>query len=124
MQAAAALAARLGAELSGLFIGDPRLMRFAALPLAAEVLRSSGRERDITPDRVAQELVMRARRITRERVEVAGTRGVRYAPVAARAHWEAEVLERAEQVDLLLVGKRAGASSWPRARWVLWPHGW
>lgn len=37
LEAAAALAGRVGAELMGLFMEDPGLLRFAALPFASEI---------------------------------------------------------------------------------------
>lgn len=108
VQAGTALAARLRAELGGVFVHDPRLQRLAALPGAAEVLRGSGLARDITPDALARELIAQVRRIADELAEHAGALGLSSEPRLAQVRSEAELATQVEQADLLLVGKRAG----------------
>ena len=49
-EAAAALAARLHAELEGVFVQDIDLARLAALPIGREIQFLTGRGRDFTAD--------------------------------------------------------------------------
>lgn len=71
-EAAAALAARAGAELMGLFVEDPDLLQFAALPFAREIGGASAARRDL--DVASVERALRALALDAERM-LAGTAG-------------------------------------------------
>ena len=66
LEAAAALAARVGAELTGLFLEDDSLLRFAALPFAREIGLASAARRATgvgAMERALQALAREARRM-------------------------------------------------------------
>lgn len=66
LEAAAALAGRIGAELTGLFVEDATLLRFAALPFAREIGFASAARRSTGVDameRSLQALAGEARRV-------------------------------------------------------------
>lgn len=65
LAAAAALAARAGAELLGLFIEDPALLDFAALPLAHEIGLASAARRPLEAAALARLLRAQAREAER-----------------------------------------------------------
>lgn len=56
LEAAAALAARIGAELTGLFVEDATLLRFAGLPFARVIGFSSAARRDTGVEAMARSL--------------------------------------------------------------------
>ncbi len=107
IRAGGVLAARLRAELGGVFVHDPRLHHLADLPGTVEVLRGSGRVRDITPDALARELATQVQRIAGELAAHTAAPGVS-GPVLAQVRSQAELAGQIEGADLLLVGKRAG----------------
>lgn len=63
--AVARLARDLGAELLGLFLQDEALLRFAALPFAAEVGFASAATRGIDPERLERALRVQAASLER-----------------------------------------------------------
>ena len=92
LEAAAALAARTGAELMGLFVEDPELLQFAALPFAREIGGASAARRDL--DVASVERSLRTLALEAERM-LAGTAG------RSAVQWSFRVA-RGVLVDVLL----------------------
>ena len=121
LEAVAALAARTGAELVGLFVEDPDLLQFAALPFAREIGGASAARRGL--DVASVERSLRALAVEAERM-LAGTAGrsaVRWSFRVARGVLldvllaaAADLHEREREIRLLLLG--GGAS--PAGRWA------
>jgi len=122
LEAAAALAARTGAELVGLFVENPELLQFAALPFAREIGGASAARRGL--DVASVERSLRALALEAERM-LAGTAGrsaVRWSFRVARgvlvevllaAAADPPAADPGEEIRLLLLGD--GES--PAARW-------
>ena len=108
LHAAARLAASLQAELHGLFIQDMGLLRFAELPVAAEVVRDSATGRNVEPGRLERELQAQAARMSRELASAAERLNVRWSLETTRGGVETEVLAAFEQADLLIVNRKTG----------------
>jgi hypothetical protein len=73
LEAAADLAARLHAELVGLFVEDANLLRSAALPFVREINLASGQWQNFDPEAVERDMRVRAAR-ARELLEAAARR--------------------------------------------------
>jgi hypothetical protein len=97
LRAAAALAAELEAELLGLFVEDPDLLSFAALPFARELCFTSATQRAL--DRPAMERSLRALAAELERACAAAMRGaaVPWAFRSTRGSLAAGLLAAAEE---------------------------
>lgn len=108
LRAVAALAARLQAELHGLFILDANLTRFAELPCATEVISSSAAARNIDPAVLRKDLQRQIDKVSRALASIAQQQNVRWSFETAGGHVESEVLARLEQADLLIVNRRTG----------------
>jgi nucleotide-binding universal stress UspA family protein len=65
LEAAAELAARLKAELAGLFVEDINLVRLAGLPFAREIRYPSATIQQLDSPRLEQELKVQATRMRR-----------------------------------------------------------
>jgi nucleotide-binding universal stress UspA family protein len=104
LAAAASLAARLGAELAGLFVEDEDLLRLAALPFG-DVVRTAGGGRERL-DPASTEAALRALAArAREAVErIASARRVSCSFRVARGSVVREVLSAAEAADLVVLG--------------------
>jgi len=104
LEAAAALAARLHAELEGIFVQDVDLARLAALPIGREIQFLTGQSRDFTADELdAQNREQEAR--ARQAIAAAAARAhVAHAFRVARGQVNAEVISAARGADLLIVG--------------------
>ncbi len=104
LAAAAELAARLGAELAGLFVEDEELLRLAALPFAQVVRATSGARERLDP--VSAEAALRAFAArARDALErTASVRRVEYTFRVARGSVVREVLAAADGADLLVLG--------------------
>jgi nucleotide-binding universal stress UspA family protein len=104
LAAAALLAARLGAELAGLFVEDEDLLRLAALPFGG-VVRTAGGGREQL-DRDSAEAALRAvASHAREVLErAASTHRVTCSFRVARGAVVREVLAAAEAADLVVLG--------------------
>jgi hypothetical protein len=112
LEAAAALAARTGAELVGLFVEDIELLQFAALPFAHEIGGASAARRSL--DVASVERSLRALAAEAERM-LAGTAGrcdVRWSFRVARgvlvdvllAAADLPAIAPGEEIRLLLLG--------------------
>jgi hypothetical protein len=105
---AAELAATLKAELRVLYIQDMGLMRFAELPIAAEVITYTASERRVDRVRLEREMEARAKRISRELAELAEQRHVRWSFKTVRGLGESEILAASEHADMLIVNRKMG----------------
>jgi nucleotide-binding universal stress UspA family protein len=112
--AAAALAARLGAELLGLFVEDEDLLRLAALPFAGVVRIPSGVREPLDRERAEAELRAVGARARDALARAAASGRLSFTFVVARGRVVAEVLAASERVDLLVLGtggsRRSGAA--------------
>jgi nucleotide-binding universal stress UspA family protein len=108
LQSAAELAATLQAELRVLYIQDMGLMRFAELPIAAEVITFTACERRVNRARLEREMEARAKRISRELAQLAEQRQVRWSFKTVRGQGESEILAASEHADLLIVNRKTG----------------
>ena len=101
---AAALAARLGASLEGIFVRDPELLQLARLPLALETGLASARRRRLSS--TALERVWRAREHSmRNALEAAGSRWqIHTSMQVIQGPVESELLRVAGDADLLAFG--------------------
>lgn len=104
VEAAAALAARLEAELLGLFVEDINLLRLAALPFAREVGFLSAATRRL--DSAGMERALRAQAARAEAVllEAAERRNVRCSFRVVRGEVTAQLLAATQDIDLVAVG--------------------
>jgi nucleotide-binding universal stress UspA family protein len=105
LEAAADLAARLEAELVGMFVEDINLLRLAELPFAREVGIFSGTRRRLDSGQVQRQLQAQAERARRaleghaRRVQVHWTFQVTRGVVAS------ELLSAASEADLVILGR-------------------
>ncbi len=119
LSAAAALAARLGADLEGLFVEDVNLLRAAGFPFASQLSLPSGARHKL--DRLAIEVELRAlATAAREAIAAAAQRlHLGWSFRVARGHVSVELLEAACKADVLVLGRtsyRLGAAPGETAR--------
>ncbi|HTN53059.1 MAG TPA: universal stress protein [Anaeromyxobacter sp.] len=100
---AAALAGRLGSELTGLFVEDEDLLRLATLPFGA-VVRPGGEEERLDPDAAERALRALAAHAREELERAAASHRVACSFRVARGRVAREVLAAAEGVDLVVLG--------------------
>jgi hypothetical protein len=125
LRAAAALAARAGGELLGLFIEDPWLLEFAALPVAHEIGLASASRRPLETRALARLLRAQSAEAERRLASAAEAQSVpwqfriqREAAAAALMDAALEAFGEAlrEELRLLLVGERESLlERWARA---------
>lgn len=113
---AAALAARLDAELEALFVEDEDLLRFAALPFAGEVGFASARRRPLRDQDIERTLRARAARSRAALVTSAGRTHVRWTFRVARGQITAQVTAAAVEADFVTLALGAGSLSWMHSR--------
>jgi len=113
---AAALAARLDAELEALFVEDEALLRFAALPFAGEVGFASARRRPLHDQDIERMLQARAARSRAALVAYAGRTPVRWTFRVARGELTTQVTAAAVEADFVTLVIGAGAMSWMHIR--------
>jgi len=108
LEAAAALAARLDAELVGLFVEDVDLLHFAALPFAHEIGFGSAARRPL--DLAAMELQLRAlgAEVRQMLEQTAARSSLRWSFRVARGSPAAELLAAAAEADLVLAAAGLG----------------
>jgi nucleotide-binding universal stress UspA family protein len=137
LEAAAALAASLEAELRGLFVEDINLLRLAGLPFARELHYPTAGDRPLERASMERQLRALAAQARQALAAVAGRRRVQWSFTVVRGHVAAEVLTAAQETDLLALGKagrsptrrvalgstaRAAAMGAPGSV-LLWQHG-
>jgi len=115
LDVAAAIAARTGAELQGVFVEEQNLLRSAGYGFAREVGSVSGVSRPLDVTALEQRMQRLAEQSRRALAGAAGHYGGRYQLSIARGSVVEEVLALAEPEDLLVLG---------RARWSTIPAGW
>ena len=104
LEAAAELAARLQAELSGLFVEDINLIRLAGLPFAQEIHYPSASLRQLSRQKLDQELKARATQARQALAAAATQANVDWSFRVVRGLVAAELLAAASDVDLLSLG--------------------
>lgn len=123
LEAAAALAGRIGAELTGLFVEDATLLRFAALPFAREIGLATAARRSTGVDAMERSLQALAREARRVLAGVAQRQDVRWSFRVERGAAPEALLAAAaaclpgppcETLRLLLLGDGEG----PALRWA------
>lgn len=121
MRAAVELAARLQAELSGLFLEDTNLLRLADLPFAREIRPWSAQERPLTERDLLLSLRALATRTQMELARMAGKAKVRWSFRIERGPRLQLLMQASGSSDVLLVGEprhiaKVGASDARRLR--------
>jgi nucleotide-binding universal stress UspA family protein len=109
LEAAAELAAGLGAELVGVYVEDINLIRLAALPVVLEIGGASARSRRLDGGRMDRQLRSQAARAAQAMAVAANRAHVRWSFTVARGSIETELLQAAREADLFILG-RAGWS--------------
>ena len=108
LQIAAHLAALLQAELLGLFIQDPDLMKFAELPIASEVMSYSASARSVDRARLEKDLQAQVKRMSSELARLALQQKVRWSFEVVSGFIESEVVDAVKRADLLIVHRKSG----------------
>jgi nucleotide-binding universal stress UspA family protein len=101
LETAVRLAARLGAQLEGVFIEDSNLMRLAGLPFLRELRYWSLAEESFDPLRIQRELRTLARRAEQMLQQAAGELGVHWSFQVWRGRAGAEALAQSFAADIL-----------------------
>lgn len=109
LDAAAALAVALDAELAGLFVEDLNLLRLSELPFAREIGSFSRAARPIAPEQVLQALRREADEAQRLLAQTAARLRLRWSFQVTRGQTAAELCSQAGQCDLVVLGKRSRA---------------
>ncbi len=112
LERAARLAARLGAELEGLFVEDLDLIHLAGLPFLREVRSTSLAVEALNMGRIEQELRVLARRAERTLAEHAGRHGAAWSFRVWRGSIERDLLAATLDTDVLALA-RLGAMLTP-----------
>jgi nucleotide-binding universal stress UspA family protein len=105
LEAAAKLAARLEAQLLGLFVEDADLLNLAALPFSREVPLLSRTSRILQPEQIERDLKSRAAMARRALAETATALHIGWSFRIARGRVETELLAAAKDADLVALGK-------------------
>ncbi len=104
LAAAATLAERLGAELTGLFVEDVNLLRLAGLPFVRQIRLSAGGWHPLEPGALEGELRAMAARAREAIAKAAGPHRIAWSFRVARGGVSVEVLAAAGEADLLVLG--------------------
>jgi nucleotide-binding universal stress UspA family protein len=115
LEAAVALAARLEAELTGLFVEDIEVVHAAGLPFAREIRVFQHTPHSLDAAELEAQLRARARAIERTLARSAAEADVPFRFRRVRGRVDAEVLAATGEVDLVVLG-RAGHSPLARRR--------
>ncbi len=107
IDAAAELAAALGAELTALFVEDVDLLRASRLPVMWEVGRYSAQLRQMQADNMARLLKAAARRSEQALHRAAAARRLRYSFHVLQGKPIHSLLAQAASLDLVVLGWRA-----------------
>lgn len=106
LRTAAEVAARLQAELLGLFIEDVNLLRVAQLPLAREIDFLAVGSRRLDSRYVERQLKAQARQARQALARVADRSGVSWSFRVVRGAITQELIAAAEEADLITLGRR------------------
>lgn len=107
LEMAAALAAELDAELAGLFVEDVDLLRLSGLPFTREIGFLSAVSRPIVPEEVEQAMRREAEEVRCLLAEAADRLRLRWSFHVARGQIATELFALADELDLIVLGKRA-----------------
>lgn len=105
LEAAADLAAALESELLGLFVEDENLLHLAGLPFAREVRAPSARSRQMSSDRMEQDLRLQAAQARRALQAAADRAEVRWSFRTVRGQVTPALLAAALEADLVAMGR-------------------
>jgi nucleotide-binding universal stress UspA family protein len=104
LEAAATLAARIDAELLGMFIEDVNLVHLAGLPFAVEIGALSARARPLAPEEMERLFRLQRGRAEQALAHVARRLHLRWSFRVARGQIVPELLAAAVEVDLMALG--------------------
>jgi nucleotide-binding universal stress UspA family protein len=104
IEAAAALAARCGAELLGLFVEDVDLLHLAGLPFAHEIAHTTASRRALDSVTMERSLRAQAEEMRRNLESSAARAHITWSFRIARGHVVPELLALASEIDLMIVG--------------------
>ncbi|MCY4440291.1 MAG: universal stress protein [Deltaproteobacteria bacterium] len=104
LEEAAGLAARLHAELEGVYVQDINLEHLAGLPVGREIRFFNGEGRDFTTDALEADTRAQVFAVRRAVAAAAARARVDHAFRIARGHVDVEVLSAAGKGDLLIIG--------------------
>lgn len=109
LEAAAALAGALGADLEAIFVESDELHRLAGLPFARELGVSSAAARPMDPVALERTLRAHAREARRALAEVAAPRSLRWSLRVTRGSVTEEIIAASPGADLTVVGAKRWA---------------
>jgi nucleotide-binding universal stress UspA family protein len=104
LEAAAALAGPLQAELAGVFVVDAELLRMSALPVARETGLTSAQRRTLDPESMERALRLQAERARKSLEDTARQHRLEATFRLMRGNVLAELLSAAQETDLLAMG--------------------
>lgn len=104
LEAVASLAARLEAELVGLFVEDVNLLRLARLPFARALSTTFAQRRPLATTDMERALRAQAALAEQAMARVSARLGVPWTFRTARGQVAAELLEAAREADLIALG--------------------
>lgn len=116
LPAAAELAARMRAELQGLFVENSDLLRLSALPFAQEICATSAVARPLTAAGVERQMNRLADELRRSLAAIAEQAKVAWSFQVARGALDRVTRESTRDADLWLVGSRATPRSAARGK--------
>jgi nucleotide-binding universal stress UspA family protein len=102
---AAELAGRYRAELLGIYVEDINLLHSAEIPFAKEIGFYSATSRRIDRPHIERELRAHAHRVERLLASIAEKANLRWSFRRSRGVIHGELLEAAEETDLIILGK-------------------
>lgn len=111
LEAAAALAAALDAEVAGLFVEDLDLLRMAALPCTRELGLASAVVRALEAPDIERALRLQAQQTRRTLEALAAELNLRWSFEVVRGRVLPVVLERAREPGMVVFGKAAHGSA-------------
>ena len=109
LEAALRLAAKLEAELIGLFVEDINLFHLTGLPCAIEIRFPLAREEQPDAARIERELKIHAQQLQEKLAALAERAQVRWSFQVVRGKLTAELLAAAAEADWLLLGSSSMA---------------
>ncbi|HZD57556.1 MAG TPA: universal stress protein [Anaerolineales bacterium] len=112
LKLAAELAARLDAELIGIYVEDINLFRLAELQISREVGSHSARVREINSQHIQRQLRAQARRARQALALIAESAELRWSFRTTRGLIPIELLSAIDEADLVILGK----AGWSRRR--------
>jgi nucleotide-binding universal stress UspA family protein len=112
LKLAAELAAKIDAELVGIYVEDVNLIRLADLPITREIGFHSARISEVDVQRLKRQLRAQARRAEQALALIAESAEVQWSFRIAQGIIHTELLTAAEETDLVIMGK----SGWSRRK--------